>query len=268
MSTNGSGGADVGAPADDAEEALERELVAEDERVDAVLRDFSGRGAATIGRALYDIARDAGEPITVGTIVDRWVEQASGSALAHVRRYAEEKRRRRRPGALTRRRSQSTDVADARQALEKTLAGMVKRGTLRRLDGSVRAAGLWKALVIPGRPPRVHVDEGKVGLYDDAERARRERIAEGERARARGAGLAKPLERADEAVVHRLAALAHRELAGLIEEATGVDPRTYGNRAGRLLEKFAGGKSRLELVVVLEECDRELLRRGVREPGL
>jgi hypothetical protein len=269
------GGVDDGAPAEDVDEAIERILAAEDKRIDAVLRnfsDFSGRGAATTGRVLYDIARDADEPLTVGEIVDRWIAQASGAALAHARRYADEKRRRQRErrSAKSPREARDargfTDVENARIALSQTLGEMIRKGSLRRLDGSKRAAGLWTAFVVPGRPPRVHIAEGKVGPYDDAERERRERAAEGERARARGAGLAKPLEESDEAVIHRLAALAYRELAGLIEEANKVDPRTYGDRARRLLEKFAGGKSRLQLIVVLEECERELLRRGVREP--
>jgi hypothetical protein len=258
-----------GVPDSDVEEALDRELAAEDERVDRVLRDFSdfsGRGAATTGRALYDIARDAEGPITVGEIVDRWVAQASGAALAHARRYAEH--RRTKGGKLTRANARArSDAVDARQALRNTLRWMIRKGSLKRLDGATHERGLWAALVVPGRPPLVHIAEGKVGAYDDDERARRERVAEGERARARGAGLARPLERADEAVVHRLAMIAHRELASLIEEANGSDPRGHGNRAGALLGKFAGGRSRLELVVVLEECDRELLRRGVREPG-
>jgi hypothetical protein len=270
MTTSTSGGAHNGAPAGaDVDEELERELAAEDERVDRVLRDFSdlsGRGAATTGRALYDIARDADGPITAGEIVDRWVAQASGAALGHARRYAEH--RRTKGGKVTPAKARErSDVVDARQALRGTLRWMIRQGSLKRLDGATHERGLWAALVVPGRPPWVHIDEGKVGPYDDAERARRERVAEEERARARGAGLAKPLERADEAVVHRLAALAHRELAGLIEEANHIDPRLHGNRAGALLEKFAGARTRLELVVVLEECDRELLRRGVRKPG-
>jgi hypothetical protein len=264
-----SGGAVNGAPDSDAEEELERELAAEDERVDRVLRDFSdfsGRGAATTGRALYDIARDAEGPITVGAIVDRWVARASGASLAHARRYAEH--RRTKGGTVTRGKPRErSDTVDARQALRNTLRSMIRKGSLKRLDGATHERGLWAALVVPGRPPQIHIAEGKVGAYDDAERARRERVAEGERARARGAGLARPLERADEAVIHRLAMIAHRELASLIEAANGSDPRGHGNRAGALLTKFAGGRSRLELVVVLEECDRELLRRRVREPG-
>lgn len=274
MSSIEGGGADNGVPTSDIEEALERELEAENERVDAVLRDysdFSGRGAATTGRPLYDIVRDAGEPITVGEVVDRWVEQASGAALAHVTRYAEELRRRHqaktttkspRAPASTRRFS---DARNARAALRSTLRWMIKNGSLRRLDGALHERDLWATLVVPGRPPRVHIAEGKVGPYDDAERARRERIAEAERARARGAGLARPLAQADEAIAHRLAALAHRELAGLIEEASGIDGRVHGTPAGRLLDKFAGSRSRLELVVILEEVARELRRRGVTE---
>jgi hypothetical protein len=271
MSNYTTGGASNGTPSDP-DEAYDQVVAAEDARIHELLSDFSdfsGRGAATTGRALYDIVRDANGPISVGEVVDRWVAQASGAALAHVRRYAEHRRSKGQNFArATPRTSEIPDAQNARQALRSTLRWMIEAGSLRRLDGATHSRDLWTALVVPGRPPQVHIAEGKIGPYDDAERARRERLAEGERVRARGEGLARLLERSDEAVTHRLGALAHRELAGLIEEAAGVDARVHGNRAGRLLDKFAASRTRLELVVVLEEVARELRRLGITEDKL
>jgi hypothetical protein len=69
------------------------------------------------------------------------------------------------------------------------------------------------------------------------------------------------LAQSDEAVVHRLAALAHRKLAGLVEAASGDDARKAGNRAGWLLERFAGNGSRLKLETLLDEVARDLTNR-------
>lgn len=272
--TTENGGAGDGAPdLEYVDDELERSHT---ERVEAVLRDFrdfSGRGAATIGAQLYDIARDAEGPITVGELVERWVAGAGGEQLGHVRRYAEELRRRKSPKfpRTEGNAREFSDVANARAALRGTLRWMVKMGTLRRLDGETHERGLWAALVEPGRPPRVNVGEPRrvggtvqrqVGPYDDAERARREVEAERDRARARIAGLEGPLGRVDEAVVLRLGALALVSLAELVEEAAGIDARGPGTSAGRLLRRFAATGRRLELELVHDEVARELRRRA------